>query len=168
QNLGIGAGMAIDTPTGSSILSHIGTTNLRILNDAVHLLPYLGFLYAPGDPQWGWGNGIFVTGFLQYDAAANGNRVQFTGPNNSAPTTLGKYNEQDLMFIDLSVGYWLYRNPSAERWTGLAVINEMHYTTSVQHPDLVAGATGGTGATVTNPNGHIDVTNYTIGVQALM
>ena len=52
--------------------------------------------------------------------------------------------------------------------TGLAIVNEMHYTTSVQHPDLVAGATGGTGATVTNPNGHIDVTNYTIGVQALM
>jgi hypothetical protein len=168
QNLGIGTGMAIDTPTGSSILSHVNGTNLRILNDAVHLLPYLGFLYAPGDPQWGWGNGLFVTGFMQIDTAANGNRVQFTGPNNSNPTTIGKYNEQDLMYLDLSVGYWLYRNPYAQRWTGFAVVNEMHYTTSLARPDLVAGATGGTGLTVTNPNGHIDVTNYTIGVQALM
>src|SRR4029077_12522955 len=113
------------------------------------------------------GNGLFVTGFLQVDTAANGNRVQFTGPNNSSPVTLGKYNEQDLMYIDLSVGYWLYRNPYADRLTGLAVVNEMHYTTSLARPDLVAGATNnGAGATITNPNGHIDVTNYTIGVQA--
>ena len=38
----------------------------------------------------------------------------------------------------------------------------------MQQPDLVAGTTNGAGATVTNPSGHIDVTNYTIGVQALM
>jgi len=168
QNLGLGAGMAIDTPTGSSTVSRLGPTNLRIENDAVHLLPYVGFLYAPGDPQWGWGNGLFVTGFLQFDAATNGNQVQFVDPTTKAMTNLGKYNEQNLMFMDLSVGYWLYRNPYAYRWTGFAVVNEIHYTTSVQSPDIVAGATNGAGATVTNPSGHIDVTNYTIGVQALM
>jgi hypothetical protein len=168
ENLGIGAGMGIDTPTGSSTVSRLGPTNLRIENNALHLLPYLGFLYAPGDPQWGWGNGLFVSGFLQFDAATNGNHVQFVDPGTSNKTTIGKYNEQNLMFIDLSVGYWLYRNPYAYRITGLAVVNEIHYTTSVQSPDLVAGTTGGTGATVTNPSGHIDVTNYTIGVQTLL
>ncbi len=168
QNLGLGAGMSIDTPTGSSTISRLGPTNLRIENDAVHLLPYFGFLYAPGDPQWGWGNGLFVTGFLQFDAAANGNQVQFIDPTTKAVTNIGKYNEQNLMFIDLSVGYWVYRNPYAYRWTGFAIVNEVHYTTSVQSPDLVAGAVQQAGATVTNPSGHIDVTNYTIGVQALM
>jgi hypothetical protein len=36
QNLGLGAGMSIDTPTGSSTISRLGPTNLRIENDAVH------------------------------------------------------------------------------------------------------------------------------------
>jgi hypothetical protein len=168
QNLGIGAGMGIDTPTGSSTTARLGTTNLRFQNDAVHLLPYVGFLYSPGDPQWGWGNGLFMTGFLQFDAATNGNAVQFVDPNNGMRTGLGKFNEQDLLFVDLSVGYWLYRNPDAERWTGLAVVNELHYTTSVQDPDLVAGTAGGAGAVITNTSNRFDVMNYTIAVQALM
>jgi hypothetical protein len=137
--LGIGGGLGIDTPTGSSTTSRLGTTNLRFENEAVHLLPWLGFLYAPGDPQWGWGNGLFATGFLQVDAAANGYIVQFVDPASGARTNIGRFNEQTLMFADLGVGYWLYRDSLAPRWTGLAVVGELHYTTTLQDPDLLAG-----------------------------
>jgi len=168
ENLGIGAGMGIDTPTGSDTVARLGTTNLRFQNQATHLLPYLGFLYAPGDPQWGWGNGLFMTGFLQVDVAANGNTIQFVDPITAARTPLGRFNEQNLLFVDLAVGYWLYRDSFAPRWTGLAVVGEVHYTTSLQDTDLVAGAIGGTGAVITNPSNRFDVCNGTIGVQALM
>ena len=168
QNLGIGAGMGIDTPTGSDTVAQIGNVNLRFFNQATHLLPYLGFLYAPGDPQWGWGNGLFMTGFLQVDVATSGNTIQFVDRTTGTQTSLGKYNEQNLLFADLSVGYWLYRNSFAPRWTGLAVVGEVHYTTSLQDPDLVAGATTGTGAVITNTANRFDIVNGTIGVQALM
>jgi hypothetical protein len=167
-NMGIGAGLGIDTPTGSDTVARLGTVNLRFQNQATHLLPYLGFLYAPGDPQWGWGNGLFMTGFLQVDVAANGNTIQFVDPATAGRTSLGKYNEQNLLFADLSVGYWLYRDSYAPRWTGLAVVGEVHYTTSLQDPDVVAGAAGGTGAVITNTSNRFDIVNGTIGVQALM
>jgi hypothetical protein len=168
QSLGIGAGLGIDTPTGSDTVARLGTVNLRFQNQAAHLLPYLGFLYAPGDPQWGWGNGLFMTGFLQADVATSGNNIQFVDPASAMRTSLGKFNEQNLLFADLSVGYWLYRNPFAERWTGFAVVGEAHYTTSLQDPDLVAGTSGGAGAAITNTSGRFDIVNGTIALQALM
>jgi hypothetical protein len=171
ESLGIGTGLGIDTPTGSGVDALLGTVNpinLRFQNQAVHLLPWIGFLYSQGDPQWGWGNGLFMTGFLQFDAAANGNTIQFINPATGNRTDLGKFNEQNVLFVDLAMGYWLYRDSFAPRWTGLAVIGEMHYTTSMQDPDQVAGATQNAGAVVTNPSGRFDVVNGTIGIQALM
>jgi hypothetical protein len=172
ENLGIGAGVGIDTPTGSGIDSKFNTfgatQTLRFDNQAVHLLPWVGFLYSPGDSQWGWGDSVFVTGFLQFDAAANGNMVRIIDPATGVSSNLGRFNEQNVLFSDISVGYWLYRNPYADRLTGLALITEVHYTTSVQNPDTVAGVGNNFAAAVTNPSGRFDVVNGTIGVQALM
>lgn len=167
DNLGIGGGLGIDTPTGSDSVARFGTVNLRFQNQAVHLLPWLGFLYSPGDSQWGWGDSFFFTGFLQFDAAANGNNIRFERPGGGNIANLGKFNEQNVIFADLSAGYWLLRNPM-ERLSGLAIVSELHYTTSVQNPDLVANAAANVGATVTNPSNRFDVMNGTIGVQALM
>jgi hypothetical protein len=167
ENLGIGAGFSVDTPTGSDTVAKFGAVNMRFINQAVHLLPYVGFLYSPGDSQWGWGDNIFLTGFLQFDAATNGNNIRFETPNGTPITSLGKFNEQNLLFADLSFGYWIYRNPLA-RWSGLALISEMHYTTSMQNTDLVTAATNGVGATVTNPSNRFDVMNGTFGFQVLM
>jgi len=167
ENLGIGTGLGIDLPTGSDSVARMTGTNMRFVNQAVHLLPWLGFLYAPGDPQWGWGDSFFMTGFLQFDAAANGNTVRFENPGGGTINSLGKFNEQNVLFADLALGYWVHRNPMA-RLSGVAVVTEMHYTTSVQDPDLVASATNNVGAIVTNPSRRFDVMNGTIAVQALM
>src|SRR5262245_638069 len=114
-NLAVGAGMAIDTPTATAITVRMDVTNLRFENQAVHLLPYIGFLWNPGDPTWGWGDGLFVTGFAQIDVATNSNQVNFVGPDNTPVQPLGKLTEQNLAFLDIAVGYWLYRDPYAER-----------------------------------------------------
>lgn len=168
DSLGIGVGVGIDVPTGSDTVARLGDVNLQFRNDAVHLLPFIGFLYSAGDPQWGWGDGLFLTGFFQVDVAANGNRIQFADPNTGAQTELGKFNEQNVLYMDLAVGYWLYRDPYADRLTGLAIVNEYHYTTSIQDADLVAGTANGVGAVVTNTENRFDVVNATIALQALL
>lgn len=166
DNLALGFGLGIDIPTGSDQVATLGTVNLRYQNDAVHLLPYFGFRYSAGDTYFG--DGLFMTGFLQMDFANNGNAIQFVDPATNAADTIGLFNEQNVLYADLAVGYWLYRNPDAPRVTGLAAVIEAHYSTTVQDPDLVAGTSNGTGAVITNTGGRFDVVNGTVAVQMLL
>lgn len=168
-NLAVGAGMAIDTPTGSDTVTRFGSQNLRINNESVHFLPYIGFIYSPGDPTWGWGNGLFLTGFGQVDITASGNPVQVGAVNGPPGTTIGKFTDQNLLFLDLGIGYWLYRNPDAERLTGLSAVTEFHYTTSLQDTDVL-GAPGPMGSNIVlrNPFNRFDIVNFTVGIQALL
>jgi hypothetical protein len=168
DNLAVGAGMAIDTPTATDITSRLGTTNLRFENQAVHVLPYVGFIWNAGDPTWGWGDGLFVTGFAQIDVATNGNPVNFVDQNRGAVQPLGKLTEQNLGFLDLAVGYWLYRDPFAERLTGLAAVTEIHYTTTLQDADVLAGGNSVASIVIGSRQNRFDVVNGTIGVQALL
>jgi len=168
ENLGIGAGVGFDLPTGSDTVARLGGTNLRFMNESLHILPWIGFLYSPGDSQWGWGDSFFMTGFLQYDATASGNTVRFESPGGGGPfTSLGKFTEQDALYTDVAFGYWLHRNPDA-RLSGLAIVNEWHYTTSMQNTDLVAGADSNVGAVVSNIGNRFDVVNTTIALQFLL
>jgi len=166
-NLAVGAGLAIDTPTATDITSRLGLNRLRFENQAAHLLPYIGFLWNPGDPTWGWGDGLFFTGFAQIDVAANSNQVNFIGPDGTPLKPLGKLTEQNLAFLDVAAGYWVYRDPYAERLTGLAAVTEVHYTTTLQDADLLAGGINGSAVVIGAGQNRFDVVNGTIGVQAL-
>jgi len=168
ERLAVGAGMAIGTPTGSDTVTRLGLANLRFRNEATHLLPYIGFIYAPGDPTWGWGNGLFLTGFAQVDLAASGNSVVVGPANGPTGTPVGKFTEQNLGFLDLAIGYWLYRNPYAERLTGLAAVTEFHYTTSLTDSDVLAAEGGGNSIVLQNPVNRFDIVDFTVGVQALL
>jgi hypothetical protein len=168
EALAIGAGLGIDTPTGKDVITRIDRAHLRFNNQALHLLPYIGFLYAPGDPTWGWNNGLFLTGFAQIDITTDGNAVNLIPPSGAGTLPLGKFTEQNLGFLDLGLGYWLYRNPYAERLTGLAVVSELHYTTSLQDSDVLAFSAGGADLTIAGRGNRFDVLNGTIGVQMLM
>jgi hypothetical protein len=166
--LGIGVGLGLDTPTGTDTIARLGTVNLQFQNDALHILPYIGFMYSPGDPIMGWGDTWFMSGFMQFDATASGNNVQFVDPGNQLGTSLGQFNEQNVMYFDLAVGYWIYRDPDAYRLTGLAIVGEAHYITAVQDADLVAGTANGAGAVVTNTLNRFDVVNGVVALEALL
>jgi hypothetical protein len=166
--LGVGCGLGLDTPTGSDTVTRLGTVNLLIQNESLHVLPYIGFVYSPGDPIMGWGDSWFMSGFIQVDAVASGNNVQFVTPGQTFGTSLGRFNEQTAMYFDLAVGYWVYRDPDAYRLTGLAIVGEAHYITAVQDPDLVAGTANGAGAVITNTLGRFDVVNGVIAMEALL
>src|SRR5262245_1439803 len=133
----VGAGMAIETPTGGDTFVRLSTANLQFQNQAPHLLPYIGFVWSPGDPRWGWGSGLFLTGFAQIDINASSNTINVLGPNHSAIGTLGRLTDQNLGFLDIAAGYWIYRDPDAPRLTGIAAVTELHYTTTLQNADRI-------------------------------
>jgi hypothetical protein len=164
----VGAGMAIETPTGSDSFTRIDTTRLQFHNDAAHLLPYIGFVWSPGDPRWGWGSGLFFTGFAQIDINTTGNPIDILGPNNVPVASLGRLTDQNLGFLDIAAGYWLYRDPDAERLTGLAVVSELHYTSTLQDIDRINFAMNGTTFALNATGNRFDVLNGTIGIQALL
>lgn len=167
EALAVGAGMSVETPTGSDIQTRMGTTRLQFNNEATHLLPYLGFVWSPGDPRWGWGSGWFLTGFAQIDIVASSNTVQVLGPGGMPSQSLGRLTEQNLGFLDLGGGYWLYRDPDAPRMTGLAAIAEIHYTSTLQDADRIQGIVGGLPLVIGNLANRFDVVNGTVGVQML-
>jgi hypothetical protein len=151
QTTAVAIGLPIETPTGSDV-SGEGVVNSFVLsNDAVHLAPFIGFLNMPNDR-------VFCQGFLQMDIAANGNRVIF-GDN-----FLGRLPEQNLLYLDLALGYWLYRNPCARCITGLATIVEYHYTTTLQDAVFVTGSDQFQQLTFGNTFNRMDISNLTVGL----
>lgn len=162
DTLAVAAGLGIDTPTGSDAVGRLSDVNFRIKNEAVHLLPFVGFLHAPHES-------FFYQMFVQGDFPTKGNPIDFVAPD--GPGHLGSLNEQSLLFLDFSAGYWLYRadSPTSTNWlTGLASVLELHYTSTLQDPDTVSGTLGSQGLVFNfgNAAGRVDVLNLTVGLHA--
>lgn len=121
------AGLGIDLPTGSDVRGSAIGFPMVVHNDAVLLMPYLGLLVSPDDLTFGHA-------FVQLDVPANGNRIDVP------PLVSGVYNDQSLLYLDASVGRWLYRDAEADYLRGLAALLELHYTTTLQDTDVVGGA----------------------------
>jgi hypothetical protein len=179
----VGLGVGIDTPIGSNVDGTVvvpptaptdgmetiqrqlpGTGTFTVHDDSVHVLPYAGFVWAPTCR-------LFAQGFAQVDVAANGNRIDYSERMLGNPTTsgqLGILNEQTLLYLDLSTGYWLYRNQCASRLTGLAALVEFHYTTTLQDTDVVAVPilANQYDLTFSNCRNRVDVMDVTVGVHA--
>jgi hypothetical protein len=147
----VGAGLAIDLPTGSDLTGNGFASSFTLFNDAVHLAPFIGFLRMPNDR-------IFYQGFVQVDVPTNGNRVIFGNDY------LGHLCEQDLLYVDLSLGYWLYHNPCASYLTGVAPVVEYHYTTTLEDADTVSGFDGQQNLTFGNLDNRVDISNVTAGL----
>jgi hypothetical protein len=150
------AGLGVDVPTGSAAGGHVNLTRYMVRNKAVHLLPYLGFLHASE-------NRFFVNGFIQLDVPVNGQPIS-TRDLLFGPSELGKFHEQTLLHLDLSLGRWLIRNPDARLLTGLAFLAELHYTTTMNDSDLVSGQGLFTDLNFLNPANHVDLLNLTVGL----
>jgi hypothetical protein len=102
---------------------------------------------------------------MQLDLATGGNRIDTRNIGGPA-TTLGLYNQQNLLFVDLGYGYWLYQNPQNSGLTSLAAILELHYTSSIQDTDRVTGNTGTRAIDFFNTSNRFDILNLTAGLQA--
>jgi hypothetical protein len=113
-----------------------------VRNQAVHLAPFIGWLIV-NEHDW------FAQGFVQTDFDLNGNEVV-----RNRNWVLGRLQDQNLLFVDASIGRWLMKDDSSHRWVnGIALMTELHYTTTMNDTDSVGG--------LTNIFGHMDILNFT-------
>jgi hypothetical protein len=146
----LSAGVGIDIPTGSDASGYIaGIADFTLDNQAVHLMPFLALTGAPSDC-------FFYHAFLQVDVPANGNQVDLKGVG------VGSLQEQTLLYADVGVGAWLYRNPHDRYLTGLAALLELHYTGTLQDSDIVVPIANR--LEFGNFANRVDVVNCTAGV----
>ena len=108
--------------------------------------------------------------FSQFVAQANfdvsGSTVTYLGQSE-------RLHEQSLLFLDLSMGYWIYQTKRHDFClTGIAPMIELHYNTTLEDADVVdaadADSTGSTARgfdTVTNFRNRLDVLNLTGAVR---
>jgi hypothetical protein len=150
-------GLCVDTPTGSDATGMGQGVEYDIHNQAVFLSPYLGILRVPNDK-------LFCQAFLQIDVPTGGNRIDYVDTGASTSGSFGTLYDQALMYVDLSVGYWLSRNPCADWVTGLATVLELHYTTTLQDATIVNGTTSGRYFSFGNFSNRVDVLDLTFGL----
>jgi hypothetical protein len=129
-------GLGVEIPTGSDVTARRNDYRLTIENDTVHLSPYFAALFTPAS-CW------FVNTFVQMDIPTSGNTVQYWNWETRQGGELGKLDEHALLHLDLSVGYWLYQNPSSVLLIGFAPMAEFHYTTTLQDTDIITGTIPG-------------------------
>jgi hypothetical protein len=118
-------GMAIGLPTSpDSTFNAPFNAQIEVLNQSVHLAPFVGFLVAP-NPK------IFSITYLQLDFDVNGNMVQQGGID------AGTVRDPTLFYVDTSIGYWLFGGQPERanylNWmTGVAPMIELHYTEATE------------------------------------
>ena len=135
----LSGGLQLILPTAEDISYRVtdGTSTqefLRIEKEAVHVMPFLGASYIAD-------GGLFLQGFFQIDVDANGMPVVA----NSSPfgtgtmTEVGRLNGATMMYLDLSVGYWLVQEPadSTSTITAIMPLVELHLNRSLSDSDSV-------------------------------
>lgn len=158
QSTIVAVGLGITVPTGSDVRGALPqmTTRFTIANEAVHLVPFIGFLSTLNDR-------LFVQGFAQVDVAANGNPIRIISADRNVANS-GIFNEQTLFSLNAATGYWLLKDRVGHRLTGLAAILELHYTTALQDTDSVSAGDGS--LVLSNTINRFDVVNLTLGMHA--
>lgn len=150
-----GLGMAVPTADDFTYRDG-GVTIARVENQSVHLLPFLGAGYT--------NDNLFFNTILQFDVDANGNEVYVANTAGGPLTKLGNGNDRSYAFLDLSLGYWIYRDKCKRGITGVAPIVEYHWNQSLNGGDDLAGTTpGGLTYNFGRP-GSISVHNVVLGL----
>lgn len=153
STLATSAGLGITIPTADDIVVNgaLGTPLVRVQNESVHLSPFVGALLTPNDR-------LFMQGFLQFDFDANGNPVQ-TDIFGTGLTNSGRLQDQNSMFVDAAIGYWLTRGGDGFV-TGIAPIAEIHYNAAITDSDVIRA----NGLVPTGFANRYDIVNYTSAI----
>jgi hypothetical protein len=128
----ISAGVSVTTPTADSVNVFLdsGKEIVRINNDSVHVMPFLGWLLV--QDRW------FLQGFVQVDVDANGNPVYVNLGRGLVPA--GQYQDETFLYVDVNTGYWLWQADGCQQnrcLTGFAPIAELHLNRSLQNSDVI-------------------------------
>lgn len=166
--LSVGTGLTLPTADDINLYGSAGTVGLSYKNEAIHVLPFVGFVMTPTDR-------CFSQVLVQADFDTNGNTVYVTG-NSGDAFDVGKFRDGTFLYASWTTGYWLIKETFRGQIDhGIAPMFELHYNRSISRPDTasdtVDGATYGIGEPVpgdTNPQslGSFEALNATFGIHA--
>lgn len=135
----ISAGLQLSLPTaddlGYSVTDGTSTGEfLRLENDSVHLMPFLGAVITPCSRS-------FLQAFVQLDVDAGGRPVltNANALNGGSLSQVGTLNDVAFLYVDVNTGFWLVQEPkdSTAMITGIAPMVELNYNASVSDSDQV-------------------------------
>jgi len=125
-------GLAMSVPLADDtnmIDAATGRTVIRMKNESVHLMPYIGLFHMPNER-------IFWQSYFQIDAATVGDPVYIADISDaSGMLYAGRARERTFTYTSLSLGYWLFRKyDRRENLTrGMNVMGELHWTQSIDN-----------------------------------
>ena len=150
DTLATSAGLGMIFPTGpeARIYDTSGTHVVTIENQAFYLQPFVGAWWTPNDR-------LFAQFAVQADYDTRGNDIDYAGDRLGAVATI---QDQALLFLDASFGYWLFHDPSGDAVvTGLAPMVEIHHNSTIEDTDFIQNGPD----VYTNPDNRLDVLNLT-------
>jgi len=152
----ISAGVGLTVPTGDDarVFTPTGQQIIDLEHTSTHLLPFLAMLHAY-ESGWYW------QAFMQFDLGLSGNpvRADMTGANLQSVGTL---QDQNLLFVDLGVGYWL--SDPGQGTPAVAATAELHWAGTLQDADVVQA----NGLNITSLTNRYDVLNLSMGASVLV
>jgi hypothetical protein len=153
----ISAGLGLSIPTADDVSVSLddGTRLALIENEAVYVSPYIAFLHTPSPD-------VFFQGFLQFNVDASGNPV-FLNDRGTGLLPVGRLNEQSSVFLDASLGRWVYRDFSRSP-RAIALMLEAHYSATIENADVIASNAFQIGS----PQSDFDILNVTMGTHILL
>lgn len=152
-----GVGVGVTLPTGSDVMTNAFDTKIFYNNDASHITPFIGILCAPNDA-------FFFQAFVEGDFGTEGNAVDVIYPMSFTRESLGILNEQALLHLDVTGGWWLVRNSDDDFLSGLAAIFEVHYTSTLDDADIISGSSVNGDFEFGNLLNRLDVINASAGL----
>lgn len=150
-----GLGMIFPTADDAVIYDGNGDAAVTFENQSYFLQPFVGLYCRPNSR-------LFAQFVTQVNFDVTGSRVTLHNPSFFGDSGSDRVYEQTLLFMDYSVGYWLFRSKHHADWvTGFAPMIELHYTTTTEDLDLPRIGEAGT---VYEPDFRRDALNLTGGL----
>ena len=145
-------GTGISLPTADDSVAQLGGQNvIRINNESIHLLPFMGLLYR-------FHSKTSIQSYLQLDVATNGDPV-FANLLGGTLPQIGTFNDSALLHADIAVNHTFYRNDRAKCLRAAIANAEIHYSGTLQSADVVTS----NGLTYTNLQENFNIVNATVG-----
>ncbi len=152
------AGLSVSAPTADNgrVFNAQGTELLRVVNQSVHVMPFVGGLYTPTRRS-------FIQGIFQIDIDTNGNDV-LARTSSAGLSKIGRLQDSTFMYCDISMGYWLVKrnNRDCSLVRGIIPVLEGHWNRSLNNSDIVSDA--GNRFVVRPPVNQLDVMNVLTGL----
>ena len=156
----LAVGLGTELPTGGDLTFQSSNSQIQLENETVFLTPYFGLLKKPVDSPW------FANFFLQTEVPLNSDGVTGVNLLNGTETFFGRFDPKTIMYVDLSVGRWLYEQPNGTV-TGVAGFLEAHYSHSFEASDTLNGGLSVNGFdndyTINPGTSNLDVVDLTFG-----